>query len=166
MGCEGKVAVVTGAAGSGMGRSIALTLARAGAHVVANYRTSRESAGALVQHLEEQGSGAVAVQADVFTPEGYQQLVRSAVQQDGQVDICVVGPGAGWHPQAIEALEPAAALIETTSRPRTSPGGLPFSALRAEDSSPDVSCRTCSASSASRSLTGSVRRLAERCLRL
>jgi NAD(P)-dependent dehydrogenase (short-subunit alcohol dehydrogenase family) len=35
---QGKVAVVTGAAGSGMGRSIALTLAREGAAVVVNYR--------------------------------------------------------------------------------------------------------------------------------
>ena len=40
--CEGKVAIVTGAAGKGMGRSIALTLAREGARVVVNYRQSDE----------------------------------------------------------------------------------------------------------------------------
>jgi len=48
---EGKVAIVTGAAGSGMGRSIALTLAREGACVVVNYCTSEASAQAIVDHL-------------------------------------------------------------------------------------------------------------------
>jgi NAD(P)-dependent dehydrogenase (short-subunit alcohol dehydrogenase family) len=43
MDCEGKVAIVTGAAGNGMGRSIALTLAREGACVVVNYLTSEKA---------------------------------------------------------------------------------------------------------------------------
>ena len=46
MTCKGKVAIVTGAAGKGMGRSIALTLAREGAKVVVNYRKSKEMAKA------------------------------------------------------------------------------------------------------------------------
>jgi len=37
-----KVALVTGSAGSGMGRSIALTLAREGAKVAINYRTTKD----------------------------------------------------------------------------------------------------------------------------
>ena len=37
MNCTNKVALVTGAAGNGLGRSIALTLAREGARVVVNY---------------------------------------------------------------------------------------------------------------------------------
>ena len=39
MKCDNRIAIVTGAAGKGMGRSIALSLAREGAKVVVNYRS-------------------------------------------------------------------------------------------------------------------------------
>lgn len=108
--CKGKAAIVTGAAGRGMGRSIALTLAREGAKVVVNYRTSKESAEAIVDHLNSRGGSAIAVQADIFDRDGCKKLVNAAVEQFGQVDICVVGPGGGWHPEPLERLEPTAAL--------------------------------------------------------
>ncbi len=62
---KGKTAIVTGAAGQGMGRSIALTLAREGARVVINYRKSAESAAAIVNHIQSRGGQAVACQADI-----------------------------------------------------------------------------------------------------
>jgi 3-oxoacyl-[acyl-carrier protein] reductase len=108
--CKDKVAVVTGAAGKGMGRSIALTLAREGARVVVNYRTSEESAQAIVAHVESRGGDAMAVQADVFEADGCRRLVDETLARFGQVDICVVGPGGGWHPEPVEQLDPAAAL--------------------------------------------------------
>lgn len=95
--CKGRVALVTGAAGRGMGRSIALTLAREGARVVVNYRTSEESANAVVQAIAERGGEAVAVQADVFTAEGCRALVDAAAERFGGVDVCVINPGGGWH---------------------------------------------------------------------
>jgi 3-oxoacyl-[acyl-carrier protein] reductase len=107
---EGKAAIVTGSAGGGMGRSIALTLAREGARVVVNYRTSGESARAIVAHIEDRGGEALAVQADVFEEAGCKALVEKAVEQFGQVDICVVGPGGGWHAEPVDRLNPAAAL--------------------------------------------------------
>ena len=113
--CEGKVAIVTGAAGGGMGRSIALTLAREGARVVVNYRTSQESAQAIVAHIIGAGGSAIAVPADVFTADGCKSLVEAAVEQYGQVDICIIGPGGGWHPEAIEQLSPEAALEDIHS---------------------------------------------------
>jgi len=108
--CEGKVAIVTGAAGMGMGRSIALTLAREGARVVVNYRGSEEAARAVVDHITERGGEAIAAQADVFTATGCKGLVDATVEAFGQVDICIINPGAGWHPQSPDKLDSAGAL--------------------------------------------------------
>jgi 3-oxoacyl-[acyl-carrier protein] reductase len=108
--CAGRVALVTGAAGSGMGRSIALTLAREGTDVVINYRTSKGSANAVVESINSKGGQAIAVQADVFTADGCQRLVDTALERFGKVDICVVGPGGGWHPETIEQLAADSAL--------------------------------------------------------
>ena len=110
MTCEGRVAIVTGAAGSGMGRSIALTLAREGASVAVNYRSGEGAAAAVVDHIRSRGGSAVAVQADVFLSDGCRDLVDATVEQLGGVDICVIGPGGGWHPEPIESLDSAAAL--------------------------------------------------------
>ena len=107
---EGKVAIVTGAAGDGMGRSIALTLAREGAKVVVNYRTSQERAEAMVDHLKRRGGNAIAVQADIFDLNGCKHLVNETIAQFGQVDICIIGPGGGWHPESLDTLEPDAVL--------------------------------------------------------
>jgi NAD(P)-dependent dehydrogenase (short-subunit alcohol dehydrogenase family) len=108
--CEGKVAIVTGAAGSGIGRSIALTLAREGARVVVNYRTSQENAQAIVAHIENTDGSAIAVPGDVFTADGCKNLVDTAMEQYGRVDICIIGPGGDWHPEPIDQLVPDAAL--------------------------------------------------------
>ena len=108
--CEGKVAIVTGAAGKSIGRSIALTLAREGASVVVNYRTSVDMARQVVDHIESRGGKAMAFQADVCQAEECKALCDAAARQFGQVDICVVGPGGGWHPESIDKLDSAAAL--------------------------------------------------------
>ena len=110
MTCEARVALVTGAAGKGMGRTIALTLAREGAKVVVNYRTSEESAKAIAKHIEAHGGSAIAVQADVFEAEECKKLVDAALERFGHVDICVIGPGGGWHMEPLHELDAAAAL--------------------------------------------------------
>lgn len=110
MRCENRVAIVTGAAGRGMGRSIALTLAREGAAVVVNYRTGEPQAQAIVDHIAAQGGRALAIRADVFTPDGCQHLVDATLERFERVDICIVGPGGGWHPEPVDRLDPAGAL--------------------------------------------------------
>jgi NAD(P)-dependent dehydrogenase (short-subunit alcohol dehydrogenase family) len=110
--CKDKVALVTGAAGKGMGRSIALTLAREGAKVVVNFLTSKDSAAEIVTHIKTRGGQALAFEADVFTPEGCKKLVDAAAKLFGRIDICVIGPGSGWHPSPVDKLDAPGALAD------------------------------------------------------
>lgn len=108
--CEGKTAIVTGGAGKGMGRSIAVTLAREGANVVVNYLRSSDSAAAIVSYIEKQGRRAFAFQADVTQQDQCKALVDATIEEIGQVDICIIGPGGGWHQESVDKLDSAAAL--------------------------------------------------------
>ena len=74
MSLKGKVAVVTGAS-RGIGRAIALRLARDGAMVCVNYHSNAEAARSAVGEIESAGGEAFALQADVGSVE---QLGRSA----------------------------------------------------------------------------------------
>jgi 3-oxoacyl-[acyl-carrier protein] reductase len=80
---EGKTALVTGAS-RGIGRAIAVELARAGASVVIGFHTGREEGEALAQEI-----GGRAVQADVSVPEEAARLVEDA----GDLDILVNNAG-------------------------------------------------------------------------
>ena len=60
--------------------------------------------------MEGCGGSARAVSADVFDAEGCQKLVQTTLEQFGQIDICVVGPGGGWHPETMNRLAPESAL--------------------------------------------------------
>jgi NAD(P)-dependent dehydrogenase (short-subunit alcohol dehydrogenase family) len=110
MNCEGKVALVTGAAGSGLGRSIALTLAREGARVVVNYRSSEAAAREIVDHIHRSGGSAAAIQADVFDADACARLIEASAAHFGPVDIGIIGPGGGWHPEPLDTLDPGDAL--------------------------------------------------------
>ena len=105
-----KVALVTGSAGNGMGRSIALTLAREGAKIAVNYRTSADAAQTIVNHIKGRKGDAVAIEADTFVADDCKNLVKATVEHFGRIDICVVNPGAGWHPESIDKLNSSAAI--------------------------------------------------------
>jgi NAD(P)-dependent dehydrogenase (short-subunit alcohol dehydrogenase family) len=107
---KGKTAIVTGASGRVMGRSIALTLAREGANVVVNYLTNLDSAAAIAEHIEKRGGQSLVYQADVTQLDQCKALVDAAIGKFGQVDICVIGPGGGWHPETIDKLNSQEAL--------------------------------------------------------
>lgn len=110
MNCAGKIALVTGAAGNGLGRSIALTLAREGAEVIVNYRSNSVAAQTIVEAIEQRGGKAWAVQADIFNSKDCCQLVETVLAKVGRIDICVIGPGGGWHPEGPSELDPEQAL--------------------------------------------------------
>lgn len=105
-----KIAIVTGSAGKGMGRSIALTLAREGVKVIVNYRMSKDQAQAIVNHIESRNGNAIALEADVFEADDCAHLVDATIEHFGRIDICVVNPGAGWHPEPVDKLDSAAVI--------------------------------------------------------
>jgi len=89
---ENKVAIVTGAS-RGIGRAIALELARRGAHVVVNYNRSAEAAAEVVAAIESAGGQGLAVQADVGDFEQAAGLVQAALDTFGRIDILVNNAG-------------------------------------------------------------------------
>jgi NAD(P)-dependent dehydrogenase (short-subunit alcohol dehydrogenase family) len=92
----GKRAVVTGA-GRGIGRSIALALAQAGADVAVSARTSSEIE-ALAAEIEALGRRSRAIPCDVTSVEEVQHLAQTAIEGMGGIDILVNNAGnAGSH---------------------------------------------------------------------
>jgi len=103
----GRVALVTGSTGRGMGRSIALTLARDGADIALNYETRPQRAEAVRQAIEGMGRRVVLQHADVGTETGARALYEAAVAGLGRVDILVISAGGAWEPADTVDLEPA-----------------------------------------------------------
>src|SRR5437016_5950135 len=92
----GHRAVVTGA-GRGIGRSIALALAEAGADVAVTARTASELEE-LVAQIQAKGRKSLAVQCDVMDAEQVQGMTRTVIEGLGGVDIVVNNAvNAGSH---------------------------------------------------------------------
>ncbi len=89
---QGKVAVVTGAS-RGIGRAIALELARQGAAVVVNYRSAEQAAQEVVQAIHRAGGQAQAFQADVSQEDQAKALVQFAQKTFGGIHILVNNAG-------------------------------------------------------------------------
>jgi 3-oxoacyl-[acyl-carrier protein] reductase len=95
----GKVALVTGAS-RGIGRAIAVALARAGADVAVNYRTREIEAKETCAEIETIGRRVVAVQADVSVAADVARLVATVEAALGPVAILVNNAGV-TRPQPI-----------------------------------------------------------------
>ena len=88
----GKVALVTGA-GRGIGRQIALTLAKNGAAVIVNYNGSKESAEAVVAEITAAGGTAEAIQCNVADFAASEVFVKQVLEKYQKVDILVNNAG-------------------------------------------------------------------------
>ncbi|MCZ8539503.1 MULTISPECIES: 3-oxoacyl-[acyl-carrier-protein] reductase [Psychrobacillus] len=89
---DGKSAIVTGAS-RGIGRDIALYLAKEGAMVAVNYSGSKDRADAVVEEIKVTGGKAFAIQANVDQSDDVQNLISSTIEQYGSVDILVNNAG-------------------------------------------------------------------------
>jgi len=89
---DGKTAIVTGAS-RGIGRAIALQLASEGANVVVNFSGSEQKASQVVEEIQNLGSQAIAVQANISDSDSVQQLMNAAQEQFGSIDILVNNAG-------------------------------------------------------------------------
>lgn len=87
-----KVAIVTGAV-RGIGKAIALQLARDGFAVVVNYRGDEAEANAVCEEIRAEGGDALAVQADVTDADDVAALVEATMNHYGRVDALINNAG-------------------------------------------------------------------------
>ena len=89
---KNKVALVTGA-GRGIGRAIAIALAKEGAEVVVNYNGSEERAKEVKQTIEENGGKASIYKCNVSDFEACEAMIKDIVKEHGRLDILVNNAG-------------------------------------------------------------------------
>jgi 3-oxoacyl-[acyl-carrier protein] reductase len=89
---KGKTAVITGAS-KGIGAGIALAFAQEGANVVVNYARAKDDAEKVAASINQNGSKAITVQADVSKKSGVDKLFAEAKEAFGTVDILVNNAG-------------------------------------------------------------------------
>ncbi|MBX3706038.1 MAG: SDR family oxidoreductase [Pseudomonadales bacterium] len=106
MSLAGRIALVTGA-GRGVGRGIALALARDGADIAVNYRRDEDAALEVVAEIERLGRRAYAYQASVDDYEQDAEMVAKIEAELGPVGILVNNAGIASRGQAVIDTEPA-----------------------------------------------------------
>src|SRR5215471_10024879 len=97
---ENRIAIVTGA-GQGIGRAIALAMAREGA-VLVIADLSEANAGAVKREIERVGSKALALYTDISNEESVRGMIDATLNEYGRVDILVnnagIFPRVPWKP--------------------------------------------------------------------
>ncbi len=93
---HGKIALVTGAS-RGIGRAIAVGLARCGADIAANYKIQGKEAQVTLQQVTSLGRRAIAVQADVSRSSEVATMITTVEKDLGPVDILVNNAGIARH---------------------------------------------------------------------
>lgn len=89
---EGRIALVTGAS-RGIGRAIAVTLAKSNATVIVNYQGSKERAEEVVKEIKEGGKEAVSYQCDVSDFLATKTMISDIEKKFGHIDILVNNAG-------------------------------------------------------------------------
>ncbi len=103
---SGRTALVTGG-GRGIGRSIALGLAEAGADVAVNYRSDADAAQEVVAEIEAMGRKAKAYKASVESWDEDQAMVADVLADFGGIGILVNNAGIASRGQSVADTDPA-----------------------------------------------------------
>ncbi len=98
----GKIALVTGAS-RGIGRAIAIALAREGADVAINYHSREEEANSVALAIRELGRRSIAVRADVSDGRQVERLVGTVEAELGSIGILVNNAGIA-RPQPLQEI--------------------------------------------------------------
>jgi len=108
---DGKVAIVTGAS-RGIGKAIALTMAEAGADIVAAARTAPDIEGT-VKEVRQLGRQCLAVPTDVTDMTQVENMVKQAIGKFGKIDILVNNVGYSLEsPVVLTGLERSGLIPE------------------------------------------------------
>ena len=89
---NGKVALVTGAS-RGIGKGIAISLAKAGANVIVNYFGSKASAEEVVAEIKSYGRDSIAIHADVSNELDVKNMFKGIIEHFGRLDILINNAG-------------------------------------------------------------------------
>jgi len=104
-----RVALITGSTGEGMGRSIALTLAREGAKIVLNYGTGHpnnvSAADKVLAEVRALGGKGYAFKADTREEDEVQGMIDGIVTLYGRLDFLICNAGGGWDARDITEID-------------------------------------------------------------
>jgi len=89
---EGQTAIVTGAS-RGIGKAIAIFLAKEGAEVIINYSSSLENANKVVSEIISFGGKAYPLQADISNENSVNELIKTVLEKNNTIDILVNNAG-------------------------------------------------------------------------
>ena len=89
---ESQTALVTGAS-RGIGKAIAILLAKEGAEVIINYSSSLENANKVVSEINSFGGKAYPLQADISNENSVDELVKTVLEKNNKIDVLVNNAG-------------------------------------------------------------------------
>ena len=89
---EGQTAIVTGAS-RGIGKAIAILLAKEGAEVIINYSSSLENANKVVSEISSFGGKAYPLQADISDENSVNELIKTVLEENNKIDVLVNNAG-------------------------------------------------------------------------